>query len=324
MERGILLAKHPFKSMKKSLYLVATAALLTACGSAPKLTPEQRAALRVSTLNVYEDNRVGLVTKAAWAWTSSPDVILGVEIDGRIYNARDTVSLRRIHGEGSSTRRPELIQVELANGQKLFTEPENVNWVYCKTNKQCGKGASIISSDYQNDLGRILTAVHQRSIEHPETITMAQGDPRTELMTDSRTRPTLYSVGDTVNMVTGPALTRITERVADVIKAWDDKAADRKAKADANSRAFRAMEQERIAQLRNERVGTQTYCESRATTNPDLRGTTQVSCSRYGNTNTDELMQLGWNVVSHNVRTGTDSVGVYTFYTHGITVQKVK
>lgn len=278
----------------------------------------------VASLNVYEDNRVGLISPHQWAWTSERDAILGLEVDGDIYNAKDVDSLRRAYEESTSRNKPEVIVIALRDGRKITAEPQEVKWLRCDGRKRCSDRDSIVNSDYRNKMGGILTAVPKRAMERPDTIQMNGGDPRTALIEDYRSRPTLLSVGESVIVVSGTELDKITEKVSSVIRDWDNKANDRREIAAAKDIYRKAAADTLVQQLTKARIGTQTYCESNATSNPDLRSSATVNCPGYGATSIDQLTLYGWNVVNHNVRTGTDAGGVFTFYTHGITVQKVR
>lgn len=99
-------ARHPIKK-KYTMRMIANIAgvsallLLSACSSAPpKLSQEALTAKRLSTLNVYDDNRVGLKSyrayeshNSSWVWSTDKDRVLGLMIDDNIFNVKDVQSI---------------------------------------------------------------------------------------------------------------------------------------------------------------------------------------------------------------------------------------
>jgi len=303
--------------MNKSFSVVVLCAALQACTTtAPKPTPAELAARKTSTLNVYDNNRVAIKTATTWTWTNSTSEFLALEVDGRAYNVKDISSVAPLVSKGRS-QSP--MQVLFASGTKVTTPLENLRWLACDIKKRCQDAGG---------LDTIMMAISIKDLNNPSGITLGfssnVANPRTAMMKDSRALPNLKLDTDFVKVLSATETAELDAKVAGILKQWDDRAPEREAAQTAIKKQRDQEESRRIAALRDEKIGTQAYCETRATSSPEMTPTEFVTCSRYGGTDLSELLRLGWNIVSDRVRSGTDDLGVLTFYTHGLTIRKIR
>ena len=155
----------------------------SACAVRPMSSQEMHEKL-ASTLNVYDDNRVGFEanylngSSNLLAWTSDKNIILAIQIYGNAYNLKDVDSLRFSNAPGGY-----LAEVNFKSGKTLSETAHlgqfNVAWLACNTNKTCFAQVDITNSDYMNNLGGILTGMYVRG----------GGIPGNDAITDSRTIP---------------------------------------------------------------------------------------------------------------------------------------
>ncbi|MYM85240.1 hypothetical protein GTP44_25290 [Duganella sp. FT50W] len=298
--------------MKKSNSYLALAFGLALCACttpAPKLTPEHAAAKRIATLNVYEDNTVALRTNRQYAWTSGVD-ILALEVDGQVYNAKDLQALEP-QPDGRNTG-----VLTFAAGEKRIVNYDKLTWLVCTTAKRCNTPRD-----------HFMTAMDLRDMLNPDRIRSYAGaptDPREAFMKDSRAYPLLKSYEGKFSISSTDRAKADAQTVATILANWDSKAPQRAAENEAAKLRYEKENAARQAAIRDERVGVQTSCEMAGRSTPEISRSRQISCSRYGQTNIDEMEKLGWNVVSVSTQTGTDSIGILTFYSHRLTLQKVK
>lgn len=119
---------------------------IAACNSTPRLSPEQKAAQKhaqaISSLNVYEDNRVLIKNirrdKVHHIWSSDKNVVTAFSFNGQIYNLKDVAKV-----EQSSYARGNMgkIFLHLKNGVKhdfdLSSENDKPNFLTCNKSKGC-------------------------------------------------------------------------------------------------------------------------------------------------------------------------------------------
>lgn len=305
--------------MKHSIAWVALALTLSACTSSPKLTQQERQAQRVSTLNVYADNRVGMKTARDWLWTASPDRILAIEVDNRVYNVKDVESVTR--------EQKELIVVRLNNAEPLKAPPNRVRWLACDTSKACTHSADAMTRDWRDDLGHLLKKIEVAKLKNPDTIKLGRSDitdnPRTAIIDDYRARPDFDQVGDRVIVLQDAEVASLNERLATVLKDWDDKAPERKAREARALEEIREAARQRFEQLRSARIGTPAYCER--TVQGDLPKDMTLNCPNHGGAHfsINDFEKAGWNIVAINTTPTVDALG-HPFTVHRVSFQKVR
>lgn len=132
------------KSVSISLLMIAIAG----CASNPelKMTEQQREERRLQTLNVYEDNRVGISESDASGRrqvviNQDPDIVTGVSVAGKAFNLLDVRKMTSRKGEGFT--------VELNNGEtytghtvfvnkaKRIIDSDSPALISCTKDKKC-------------------------------------------------------------------------------------------------------------------------------------------------------------------------------------------
>lgn len=303
--------------MKHAFALITLPLALSACTSAPKITPQEQEAQRVSTLKVYDDNRAGMKTARHWLWTWDPDTVLAVEADNRAYNVKDVESISREQNE--------LIVIRMANGEQLKTRPSRFRWLRCDKSKVCSYSVGILTSDYRVDLRRALRVIEKMKLQNPETIKLGVSnipdDPRNAIIDDYRATPAFDNVGDRVDILKDGEFTNLNERLATVLKDWDAKAPERKARQEREFAEFKAAAQRQLDQLRNASIGTQAYCER--ATQGNLPSGVNLDCPNYGRFSIDDFKNAGWNVAAVNTSPFVDSIGM-SFTMYRVSFQKVR
>lgn len=324
------------KSIATALLCAGLTAFLTGCvNTTPKLTPEQQAAQRISTLNVYDDNRIGLISgrdqHRKYSWTTNPRDVLAIDVRGRLYNVKDVVEIKVAYMNGKST--PEAAYVTLKDGTKLVSNVETPLWVRCNAAKRCDKERNMQFAEYWQDLGGILTGAEIRNLKEPGRKDFSDGafgsinDKQTAMLKDYRAIPDMPDRDENpIVVATGAELAKIDAAVAVAYKAWDEQEVirdeeNRKAdgKASKERAAKRAMQDQLLSQAR---FGTQTMCES-ARMRGELTTANQLQCNSYGSRSLDELEAAGWNVVNSVRNRAVDDLGnPYSVWV--VTVQKVR
>ena len=73
---------------------VSLAVLISGC-AAPKPSHEEMNKKLISTLNIYQDNRVGMFTydQSSYSWTKQKDTVLAFSVYGNAYNLKDIKSV---------------------------------------------------------------------------------------------------------------------------------------------------------------------------------------------------------------------------------------
>lgn len=122
--------------MKKQFAFLISFILLTGCASnTPKLTPQELAAKRRVTLNIYDDNRVAIRVLRPndypsldyWSWNEDKSVALVFSTGAEYYNALDLIKI---------TKGPEMTAY-LKDGTKKTFPKMNFAVFWCKADKQC-------------------------------------------------------------------------------------------------------------------------------------------------------------------------------------------
>ncbi|MGO4394722.1 hypothetical protein AB4Z46_25515 [Variovorax sp. M-6] len=317
------LSSQPF--MKKIFPLVALVAALQACVStAPKLSAQQLEAQRTSTLNVYDDNRVGLKSGDQWSWTTRPEAILALEVDGKVFNVKDIESLALGAAEKQKSGAT-LVTVQLASGAKFAAPPKAVFWLACNKEKACRSPAAIDQADHRNSLDGILSFIMDRDLKRPEGIKArregATVDPRNAIGSDYRARPVLRQASDEIKVVKGDDLAALNGSVAAMVKAWDAKASERAEKEAMVIKQYRDAIAQKKAAIQGEKIGARMYCERVAS--GTLEKDRALSCINYGDWSIGDLAGLGWNVVNVATSPFVDAIGM-PFTRYGVTLQKVR
>jgi hypothetical protein len=305
--------------MKKAIVLLVLAIALSACTS---ITPQQQQAQRVSTLNVYPDNRVGMKTANTWLWTEDSKKILAIEVRSQLYNVKDVSFIERVH-KGK-------ISVGLANGRTLDEIPDSFRWMGCNLAKECEDYAGIKASYNGKNLNFLLKRIIKNELTNPDTMKNERynvlGDPRIAIFDDFRAIPELSEVGERIDTLNVTEFTILNERVATVLKAWDSKGSERaeaKKIVDAKraevmriaEERYRVESKRRYDSFKNTAIGTTTYCERAFMY--EFRKDKNLDCQNYGDKSysVDDFQEAGWDVLSINTSPYTDSVGTqFTMY----------
>lgn len=254
--------------------------LLGACSSAPpKISPQELTAKRLSTLNIYDDNRFGLKSyrlndknNASWIWSKDKDRVLGLMIDNNIFNVRDlqSVTSRPLASAAGKTSE---ISVVLKSGEKRtaaagygWIQEERKNgyfgpaWVLCDRNKNCGAARVISDVGSYNDLGKLLTSVSERdlaqeiSVRNTDRFAGIYADVR--ISNDSSVVPTLDGLSE-VLVLSDDQRDGIEQRIREVNQKRKAFVAEREREAQEKEAAIiREAEQMR----KGAKVGTRTNC----------------------------------------------------------------
>lgn len=271
----------------------------------------------MSTLTVHADNLIGMETDDKWFWTWKPDTILAIEVNGRVYNIKDVQSIKREQNE--------LMIVQLVTGEQLKAQRKDFGWLNCSTSKACSPPIDIVSGSYTVNLDGRLKSMRKDELANPASIkwgrTNQQADPRNAMMDDYRATPRFDRVGARIVVLEGVRLSALNSRVATVIKEWDDKAPERKARDERASREYREVAQRQQDKLRNASIGTPAYCERAY--QGDLPPTVTLECPDYGILTMNDFRNAGWNVVTVNTTPIVDSIG-NPFTQYRVSFQKVR
>lgn len=256
--------------LTKISLVIGTLALLTACQTRPpQLSKEEADAKLTATLNVYDDNRVGFKvldqsSRITWHWTSDKDRILGFAINGKLYNARDLVSITSDRTADLSVNKLTAqfkngeVQTALA-GMGWMQEKKQSGyygpyWAACDRNKQCAAWSVISQSNHYNSLGEILSFVDDSELKGKITTASI----RREVGSDYRAIPTSGSFTRLVALTDAER-----EQIHVAIDAEHAKREAYYAALQANRAAKEAAVLAEAEQMRkNVRIGTRTNCGS--------------------------------------------------------------
>ena len=284
-------------------------ALQGCVSTGPKLSPEEAAAKRVSTLTVYPDNQVAIKTqdkqgRVSWVWTSKPDRILALEIAGTLFNAKDIKRITTTEDRNSNLD----IVVEFRDGHSRKTYAaykysdgtySGTRWVECRSNKTCGEAYSLRSTAYQQDLGGILTAIDERYLLSASF----ERNPSFEYYSDYRAIPK----GTSMMVATDEEYAQLETRKADMAKRWSAGAAERTKKASSVVKA--AADKESVFWEKANRAG-QFACTttSYSCTNRGYSEATMLDCGtmRFA---LNELQRRGWIVADAKPQWVTKDIG---------------
>lgn len=172
------------------LAVIGVLASLTAClAPRAKLSKEEVRAQVIAAFNVYENNLIGLkgvdqCARVTWYWTSYKDRILGFEINGKLYNARDLVD---VTSDDTIQRGVKKITAHFKNGDVqsalagygwISERGEygyyGPNWAACSRQKRCHSWNVISHVDSRASLDQILTAIDDNQL-HREPFTESSG-----------------------------------------------------------------------------------------------------------------------------------------------------
>lgn len=310
-------------TIKPSLALAAIIFALSACNAtAPKKpnTPEEIAAQRMSTLQVYDDNRVTFVSAYLYSWPNDgsqrADQFVALEADGKAYNAKSLKSFD-MAGYGAQAR----AVLTLADGKKVSASPESLRWLVCDRNKVCdaaakqpvalmtGVSPTVLRSgdyDFRNKTYRDPRLSYYRDIQaypslkgRPSPFAIASSEQVVEVNQARESMERRYEVSEK------RANARQAERVAAEAQAFANERAGVKASA-------------------NEKVGASLLCQTSPSSRPELPAHTTINCIGLGQSTVNEMQSLGWRVVDVQTNSGPNEFNNMTMYAHNIKLQKVR
>lgn len=155
--------------------------LLLGCAS-----PTQKPAQQLPPVNIatHSDNRIALkATSSAprkraeihWAWMGKSTDVLGLEVDGAIYNARDIAQIRSKPNQSGSHE----LTIVFRDGRKIVSSAGYLYsggeakvfgpaWRACKSNGTCKERYPLASTNTYNNLGGLLSGLSERDLASPQ------------------------------------------------------------------------------------------------------------------------------------------------------------
>lgn len=219
-----------------------------------------------STLNVYPDNRIGFeatptMGPSLWAWSTDQNKILGLAVNGRVYNAKD-ISLVSVTDTTKPTYRH--LKVQLKSGEDVQADfqfrSSAVTWVSCTPEKTCiqkvpDKAWYAAADPSVSHLGDLLTAIYESDFS-----TWPPHPLKDRLLHPS---PDLYSE-NTVRFLSDDDMAALQNRLDRRQLAWAQVEQDNARKRDAERAGkiarLRTRELEAAEMRKHIHVGTMTNC----------------------------------------------------------------
>lgn len=217
-------------------------------------------------MNVYPDNSVAFKNATVgqltyWHWTSDPDRILALKVNGKLFNAKDLVSATSVETQRNSN--VYALAFEFKDGHKELAKAGfqfGPTWLVCDRKKVCYSESFLTESDYNKSLGDIVTAVRDMELQRTNLTQSLDvsllkgyaGAPRVGGSSNSFSRLTL--LGDTERDA-------LDQRITSVERARSTYAKNKQDAYDRQKREKEAFIQEEATRMRKGvRIGTQTNC----------------------------------------------------------------
>lgn len=264
------------------MYWLAAILMLTGCASnAPKLTPEQLKEKRLSTLNIYEDNRVAVRARYSIFINESKDEAAVYSTGEEYFNALDLASIT-----GTRDRYGEYVTFALKDGRKKTFKRAGFSALWCNRDKICRseRNGGMKIAD--------LNEIH--------------GAPKRDPSFDIKTRGAapLGNLGaeDRIQILSGKDYNYYTEKIDDYYARWPDVEKKIIAELKAREQAIANIKE----RMRNAPKGTKEFCGGRQLDgNPgDARkaGILSFDCTKYGQQRYMDMVDAGWVIINVNTR----------------------
>lgn len=318
-------------SITKSFVSPAVAVIaltLTACAATTQkpATPEEAATLRRSTLQVYPDNSVTLLSKQLYAWPSKGSETTGkfvaLEADGKAFNLRGIKSVKTQSGGVVSGKMKYTTVITMADGAKVFAPADSLHWLACDRNKDC--------EPIENQSTDLMTGTNPEIAKTPRRNFRSKmfEDPQSSYQKGLAALPELKQGGPDAFEVASEKDSQWWNNVRVQNEKWYQ--TNGQLLNDDQSKTFAAADragEDSRARVRNsadEKVGANVFCQDNASNQQDLPGHVRINCQGLGPTSLDEMQSLGWRVATMQVRSGPNQFNNMTEYMHNITLQKVR
>jgi len=301
---------------------------LTACAATTQkpATPEAAAALLKSTLQVYPDNSVTLLSKQLYSWPSKGSQASGkfiaLEADGKAYNAKGIKSVKTQSGGVVSGKLTYTTVITMADGAKVFAPADTLHWLACDRNKDC--------EPLESQSADLMTGTHPEIAKTPRRNfrTKMFEDPQSSYKKGLEALPELKKDGPDTFEVASEKDSQWWNNVRVQNEKWYQ--TNGQLQNDDQSKKFAAADRAgddaraRVKNSAKEKVGASVFCQDNASNQSDLPGHVRINCQGLGPTSLDEMQSLGWRVANMQVRSGPNQFNNMTEYAHDITLQKVR
>lgn len=308
--------------------VVIAALALTACAAATQkpATPEEAATLRKSTLQVYPENSVTLLSKQLYSWPSKGSEATGkfvaLEADGKAYNVKGIKSVKTQSGGVVSGKMKYTTVITMADGTKVYAPADSLRWLACDRDKDCEL--------LENQSADLMTGTHPEIAKTPRRNFRSKmfEDPQSSYQKGLAALPELKQDGPDAFEVASEKDSQWWNNVRVQNEKWYQ--TNGQLQNGDQSKKFAAAEKAgedarvRVRASANEKVGASVFCQDSASSQQDLPGHVRINCQGLGPTSLDEMQSLGWRVATMQVRSGPNQFNNMTEYVHDITLQKVR